>query len=125
MRFQENNVSIEYIQNLIEYVNNFMKSNHKVRNDLINKLNKKDIKVLCMICYNILYNKIPINNTDKQKLINFRTFLHKFCRESHTLKKRKLLLSEQKGKGFLPILLPAAIGGLATIVSSLISKKSE
>ena len=123
MRFQQNNVSLDYVKSLLNYLKKFLNGNNKVKRNFIKNLSNKDIKVLCMTIYNILHNKIPINTAEKEKLLKFRKLLHKFCRSSHTIKKRKEILSQSGG--YLNILIPAAIGGLSTILSSLISNKKE
>ena len=121
MRFQQNNVSLDYVKSLLNYLKKFLNGNNKVKRNFIKNLSKRDIKVLCMTIYNILHNKIPINTADKEKLFKFRKVLHKFCKSSHTIKKRKEIL--QQSGGYLNILLPAAISGLSTIISTLISNK--
>lgn len=121
MQFQQNNVSLDYVKSLLNYLKKFLNGNNKVKRNFIKNLSKKDIKVLCMTIYNILHNKIPINTAEKEKLFKFRKVLHKFCKSSHTLKKRKEIL--QQSGGYLGILLPAAISGLSTIISTLISNK--
>ena len=123
MRFQQNNVGINYVNSLINYLRKFLNANDKVKRNFIKSLSNKDIKVLCIIIFNVLHNKIPINTDDKNKLIKFRKVLHKFCRSSHTLKKRKTIL--QQSGGYLNILIPAAITGLSILVSSLISRKEN
>ena len=123
MRFRQNNVSLSYVQSLLNYLKKFLNGNNKVKRNFIKNLSNKDIKVLCMTIFNILHNKIPINTEERNKLIKFRKVLHKFCRSSHTIKKRKEILNQSGG--FLNILVPAAIGGLSTIIASLINNKKD
>ena len=123
MRFQQDNVSLNYVNNLLNYLKKFLNANNKVKRNFIKSLSNKDIKVLCITIFNVLHNKIPINTDDKNKLIKFRKILHKFCRSSHTLKKRRIIL--QQSGGYLNIIIPAAITGLSTIISSLLNKNQN
>ena len=94
MRFQQNNVSVDYVNSLIDYLRKFLNANNRVKRNFIKKLSNKDIKVLCTTIFNVLHNKIPINTDDKNKLIKFRKILHRFCRSSHTFKKRKIIFQQ-------------------------------
>ena len=80
----------------------------------------KLIMVLCESLSNILAGNIPINNDIKSKLKKHRASLHFLCEKKHSIKKRKQVLG-QKGGAF-PLIIPALVTGISSIISSLISR---
>jgi hypothetical protein len=71
-----------------------------------------------------------IGQLDESELDNLKPYA-KYCRKLLNKKinikeKKKILLKKgiQRG-GFLQFIIPAVISGIATIISSLITKKSE
>lgn len=93
-------------------------SNKKLRDLLIKNANKEQIYTLCEIILNILNGNLKLSEDQLQKLSKIKAKLRNIIKRS-SLKKKKYLI--QKG-GFLQILIPSIISGLATIISSFISK---
>lgn len=94
----------------------------KYRKAILLHADKKLINAVCEIVYNVLKNNINISDKEKAQLVKNRHFLRKLCEKSSFSHKKKILV--QKG-GFLQYLIPAVIGGIAQIISSVISKPSE
>jgi len=84
------------------------------------------IKAISDCTYNLLNGNIKLSEKDKKKLSRFKISLRRLIKKKSSLQNRKKLLirhANQKG-GFLNILIPALIGGIATIIGSWISKPS-
>ncbi len=75
--------------------------------------------MLCECCYNVLDGQIPINSEQKHQLKPYRHSLRKLVDKSSLKTKKKILI--QQG-GFLQILMPALISGIASIIGSAIEK---
>jgi hypothetical protein len=96
--------------------------NKKIRKGIISNSNKEVIDSICDCVFNVVSGNIKIDDKHKKKLkIYNKTF--KNLLTTKNLKKRKDILI-QKG-GFLQYLIPALVSGVASIVSAIISKKSE
>ncbi|CAF1104641.1 unnamed protein product [Brachionus calyciflorus] len=92
-----------------------------MRNSILNGANKDLIHSLCECIYNILRGNVELTESDKTQLIKCKNSLRKFLTKNSIKEKKKILI--QKG-GFLQILLPAVISGLARICQ-VQSKKNE
>ena len=103
-----------------EYLKILAKCQKKMRNSIINGANKDLIHCLCECIYNTLKGNVELKDDDKTKLIKYKNSLRKLLVKNSLKEKKKILI--QKG-GFLQILLPSVISGLATILSSAISKE--
>ena len=112
------------IKNLTYHRDNLksLEVDKKYQRLIIKNADKKLIKSICECVLNMLKGNLPIKESDKQKLKKFRKPLHKLVQKSGLKNKRKILI--QQG-GLIPILIPSIIGGLAKIISSIISRKSE
>jgi hypothetical protein len=93
----------------------------KYRKAILGCADKKLIKALCEIIFNVLQNNINISAKLKARLIRQRGCIRNLCNKSSFAVKKKTLI--QKG-GFLQFLIPAVIGGIAEIISSYITKPS-
>jgi hypothetical protein len=93
----------------------------KYRKAILACADKKLIKALCEIIFNVLQNNINISGNLKNRLIRQRECIRKLCDKSSFAVKKKTLI--QKG-GFLQYLIPAVIGGIAEIISSYVAKPS-
>jgi hypothetical protein len=111
--------NFEKNKNLLDLIAN---SNKKLRNNIINNSNKQQIEIICEIIYNVLMGNINISSLNKNKLNKFKNPIRKLVQKSN-LKTKKKILTQQGG--FLQFILPAAITGISSIISSLISNKNE
>lgn len=80
---------------------------------LINSSNNKTIHFLCELCHNLLVGNLPIKEDEKLKLKKFKLRLRKLCLKTTSHHKKSIL--NQSG-GFLNILIPALITGIATLI---------
>ena len=94
-------------------------ANPRYRKKIILSGDKNLIAALCDIIYNVLNGNINISSTERQKLNKYKTALRCLCKKSSLREKKRILV--QRG-GFLQFLIPAVVTGLASIVSSWISK---
>lgn len=92
----------------------------KLRNSIIKSGSKDLIDTICECIYNLLNGNINLQANEIEKLEKQKISLRKLLRLNGLKAKKKVLV--QKG-GFLQILLPSIITGLATIISSAISKE--
>ena len=91
--------------------------------DIIRKAKGPLINKICECILNIINGKIKISSQDFEKLKPYKNLFRKLLVKRTGLGEKKRLII-QKG-GFLQILIPAIISGLASIISSAISSKSE
>jgi hypothetical protein len=77
---------------------------------------------LCDLVHNVLQGNINITEKDRKKLIKYKNQLRHMCKHSTLEHKKKYLL--QKG-GFLQYIIPAAIAGISSIISSWVSKSDN
>lgn len=93
-------------------------SNKKIQKSMIKNASKEQIKAICEIVLNLLSGNINLDQKDLVKLHKKRKTLRDLIKKQ-SIKKKKYLI--QKG-GFIQLLLPALISGLATVISSVIQK---
>ena len=92
--------------------------------DIIKRAKGPLINKICECILNIINGKIKITKEDFEKLKPYKNLFRKLLSKQTKIKEKKRLII-QKG-GFLQILIPAIISGLASIISSAISSsKSE
>ena len=103
------------------------KANKRIKIGIINSCDSRTINKICEVVLNVLNKNIKVND---DTLNNLRPY-SKYCRRLLNKKinireKKKILIKKwiQKG-GFLQFIIPAVISGIATIISSIISKPSE
>ena len=96
------------------------KCKSKYRKSILTIADKPLIKAICECVYNVLLGNINLTDTNKQKLKKHKHILRKLIDKSSLKEKKKILI--QKG-GFLQFIIPAVITGLASIISSAISKQ--
>lgn len=92
----------------------------KLRNSIIKSGSKDLIDTICECVFNLLNGNIDLPPIEIQKFEKQKSSLRKLLKNTSLKEKKKVLV--QKG-GFLQILLPAIITGLANIISSAISKE--
>ena len=92
----------------------------KLRRAIIKNSDQELIEIIVNCVFNLLQGNIPLNNSDKNKLIKYKQILRKLVANSSFHHKKKLLL--QQG-GFLPILLGALGSGLASAIGGFFGKK--
>lgn len=93
-------------------------SKRNLQKQLIKNATKDQIYSICEIVVNILKGNLKIDQQQFQKFLKKRKAFRELVKKS-PLKKKKILI--QKG-GFLQLLIPSIISGLATVVASLIEK---
>lgn len=86
---------------------------------LLKTANNGQLESLCEICLNVLKGNIPVN---KYKLKKYKNTLRTLAKKSFSMQKKRKLLLNQSG-GFLPVIAPAILSALGSILSSVISKK--
>lgn len=101
-----------------EFLNFLCKSKPKIQKSLINNASKSQIDSICEIILNILNGNLNLNGVDYNRLNSKKSLLRTLVKRG-PLKKKKYLI--QKG-GFLQVLIPSIIAGLATVISSIIEK---
>ena len=99
-----------------EFLDFLCKSNKKLRKILIQHASKEQNNTICEIILNILKGNFQIPK-EKLSILNKKKNQLRAIIQKTPLKKKKHII--QKG-GFLEILIPAIVSGLASIVSNLI-----
>ena len=110
-------MTIEDVVSKIDELKLLSKLKNKPRSNFINNTNKELIHVICECCENILNGNVMLDKYSYDKLRKYKSTLRKLIKKSNYKKKKNLIV--QKG-GFLPIILPAIITGLSSIVASAI-----
>jgi hypothetical protein len=94
---------------------------------IVNSCDTKTINKICEIVLNVLNKNIKLDESELDNLKPYAKYCRKLLNKKINIKeKKKFLLKKgiQRG-GFLQFIIPAVISGIATIISSLITKKSE
>lgn len=94
-------------------------SKRKCQKLLIKSASKDQIYSICEIILNILNGNIKVDEKNFKKLKTKRKLLRQIIKRGPVKEKKYLI---QKG-GFLQLLLPSIITGLATLISSFIKKE--
>jgi hypothetical protein len=87
----------------------------KVRNHVIKNADPKLMTAICDVVFNVLHGRINISDKDRKKLLKYKKSMRFLCKKSTLDHKKKYL--KQKG-GFLQLLIPAVVSGIASIISS-------
>jgi hypothetical protein len=90
-------------------------SDPKVRKHVLKNADEKLMTALCDVVHNVLHGRINISDKDRKKLIKYKKSMRFLCKKSSLDHKKKYL--KQKG-GFLQLLIPAVVSGIASIISS-------
>lgn len=111
-------------QQLLQSIAN---SKPKYQKICINIGDKNLIKAICDICSNILAKNIEISEIDRLKLKSYKKTIRELAQDSkisnHSIDKKKLIIN-QKG-GFLNILIPAVVSGIASLIGSFIENQGN
>jgi hypothetical protein len=91
-----------------------------IRKAILQKADRELVDAICECVFNILEGNINLTEAQKKDLYKYRHILRKLVDKSNLKNKKKLLV--QHG-GFLQYLIPAAIGGISQIISSIINKE--
>lgn len=102
-------------QEFLRYLCNCKSKQQKL---IIKNATKDQINAICEIILNILNGNLKINELQFKKFSSKKSVLRQIVNKN-SLKKKKYLI--QKG-GFLQLLIPSIISGLATVVASIINK---
>lgn len=86
---------------------------------MLRTANKSQIHCLCEICLNVLEGNVPVQ---VKKLHKYRNAIRKIANRSTSMNQKKKILVNQAG-GFLPLILPAVLSGLAGMVGKAIGKR--
>jgi hypothetical protein len=113
------NKSIQNILKHKDFLNLLANAKPKYRKSLIKSADKQFIKAICEGTLNLLNGNIPLSEEDKILLNKYKSKLRKLIKKSN-IEDKKIILN-QRG-GFLNILLPAIIGGLASVVNNIVDK---
>ena len=92
----------------------------EIRKAILKNADKDLVDAICQCVYNLLNGNLHLSTTEKEKLTKYRHALRKLVQKS-TLKQKKKILVQQGG--FLEYLIPAAISGITSIISSFINKE--
>ena len=98
--------------------------NLTTRRLILKNCDSSTINSICEIILNILNGNIKLSEENYKKILPFANSCRKILSKKINVKEKKKILIQkglQKG-GFLQFIIPAVISGIATIVSSLISK---
>ena len=95
----------------------------KIRKAILDNADKDLIDAICQCFFNLLRGNIKLSQLQKEKLSKYRHTLRRLVNKSSLKQKKKILI--QNG-GFLEFLIPAAISGISSIISSIIgNNKTE
>ena len=92
----------------------------KLRNSIINSCSKEEILAILECILNISNGNIDLSSDNFNKLKPFNKTFKKLINKRIPIKQKRSILV-QKG-GFLQFLVPAIVSGIATIISSVISR---
>ena len=93
----------------------------RLRKAIIRNSDKDLVDAICQCVYNVLKGNVDLSESEKHRLVLYKKTLRKLVSKSTLKEKKKILV--QRG-GFLEFLIPAAISGISSIISSIISSKS-
>lgn len=113
---------MEKIKKNIDYLNILSCCNTKMRKSVIANGSKELIDSICECVLNLLVGNVKFQDDLKKKLYKHKKPLRKLLQKVSLKDKKKILI--QNG-GFLLILLPSFISGLASIIGSVISNSKE
>ena len=91
----------------------------KIRTAILKNADKDLVDAICQCVFNLLSGNINMSSSEKEKLVKYKISLRKLVQKSTLKQKKKILV--QKG-GFLQYLIPAAIEGISSIISSFINQ---
>lgn len=112
-------MNLENIISQIDLLKTLGNCKNKLRKSIIVKSNRKLVQAICELIDNTLRGNLKFLKFDYNNLKKYKHTFRKLLKKSNLKTKKKILI--QHG-GFLPILIPSIIGGLSTIISSLVSK---
>ena len=111
-------MTIENLKSQLDLLKILARPKSKYRKLIIQSADKKLVQAICECIHNVLKGNINISESEKKRLKSYRSVLHELIKKSTLKTKKKILI--QRG-GFLEVLLPAVISGIASIISSAIS----
>ena len=110
------------IQKNLDYLKVLSCCPKKMCKTIISNGPKDLIDSICECVLNLLIGNIRLDQNHKERLYKYKNSLRKLLKKKNLKQKKKILV---KNGGFLQILLPSIISGLASIVSSVISSNKE
>lgn len=99
--------------------------NKKLKKNLVDSLDSKNIDMICEFVLNVFNKNIPMCNDSYKSLKPQAKYCRKLLNKRLKLKEKKKILIQkgiQKG-GFLQFIIPAVISALGGIIASIITKK--
>jgi hypothetical protein len=101
------------------------KINKKLKKNLMESLDTKNIDLICEFVLNVFNKNVPMCNDSYKSLKPQAKYCRKLLNKKLNLKEKKKILIKKgiQTGGFLQFIIPAVISALGGIVSSLITKK--
>jgi hypothetical protein len=99
----------------IHYLNVVKSAKPKLRRALLLNSDSKHIDALAQCCINFLAQSFRVAPAELRKLAKYKKAIRSVA-DSETSSDRKREIFVQRGNGFLPLLLPAAISLLTSIL---------
>ena len=96
------------------FLNLIGNANTNRRKFLIDIADKGEINAICECADNLLKGNITISNAQKKKLSKYKKYMRFIAQKRTSIKKRKTALKQHGG--FLPMLIPAALSVLSSLI---------
>ena len=96
-------------------------SNKKIQKILVQSASNEQIKAICEMSLDLLKGNLNLDEIELKKLHKKRKILRNLVKKQSN-KKRKYLIQKV---GFLQILIPAIVSGLASVLSSVIGNETR
>ena len=90
----------------------------RIRNGIIERMNKKELHTIKEVAGNFLHNNIPVTPKDLAHLSKYKNQIRRFAKDAKSLEERRKLL-KQNG-GFLGLLAPILGKTLFSVAPKLI-----
>ena len=98
----------------LPYLQILAKAKPKLRKILIENVPESVITAICECCLNFPKGVIPLTPRQKRRLAPYKTQLRALANRKVSRKRKKTYLT-QRGRAFLPFVLPAALGALGSL----------
>jgi hypothetical protein len=94
------------------------------RKKILQEADDNFIKIIIECCHNSLHGNVKFTRNKLEKLKKFKKIIRKIGKVTKNLKNRKKILKNRKkiliqsGGAFLPLILPAIISGLISLIKN-------
>ncbi len=102
-------------------------ANKRMKQGIVKSCDTQAINKICEIVLNVMNKNIKLGDDEFNNLKPFAKYCRKLLNKKINIKEKKKILIKkgiQRG-GFLQFIIPAVISGIASIISSVISRKTE